>query len=146
MSKYPLLVMFALLMLTAILRWVDPILFNFGFTGIVAGIVLLVAGAVLVLVTAGIFRKRGTPVDPTKPPEQLVTNGLYRLSRNPMYVGMLLVLFGFPLIVSSLLSLVSPIIFFFYMNIMLIPREEIMIEKSFGDVFRAYKIRTRRWL
>lgn len=106
----------------------------------------MVTGVLLVLIAAGVFRRRGTPVDPTKPPEKLVTVGLYQVSRNPMYLGMLLVLSGFPLIIDSMISFVFPIGFFVFMDRKLIPREENMVEGIFGEDFRKYKLHTRRWM
>ena len=146
MSKYPVLIMFALLVLSALLAWVYSVPFGLGYVGVLAGWSLLLAGAFMVVVSAGVFRRRGTPVDPTKPPDKSVTDGLYRVSRNPMYLGMLLVLSGFPLIADSMLGVVFPLGFFLFMDRKLIPREENMVEGIFGEQFREYKQNTRRWI
>ncbi|MEE8387053.1 MAG: isoprenylcysteine carboxylmethyltransferase family protein [Acidiferrobacterales bacterium] len=146
MSKYPLLIMFALLVLSALLAWVYSVPFGLGYVGVLAGWSLLLAGAFMVVVSASVFRRRGTPVDPTKPPDKLVTDGLYRVSRNPMYLGMLLVLSAFPLIADSMLGVVFPLGFFLFMDRKLIPREENMVEGIFGEQFREYKQNTRRWI
>ncbi|MFV1998411.1 MAG: isoprenylcysteine carboxylmethyltransferase family protein [Acidiferrobacterales bacterium] len=146
MSKYPLLIMFVLLILSALLGWVYPVPSGLGPTGFLTGVVVLVAGVLLVLVAAGVFRRRGTPLDPTKPPDKLVTDGLYRISRNPMYLGMLLVLSGFPLITDSMLGFVFALGFYLFMDRKLIPREENMVERIFSEEFREYKQNTRRWI
>jgi len=63
-----------------------------------------------------------------------------------MYLGMLLVLSGYPLIADSVLGFVFPLGFFLFMDRKLIPREENMVEGIFGDEFRKYKQNTRRWI
>jgi protein-S-isoprenylcysteine O-methyltransferase Ste14 len=63
-----------------------------------------------------------------------------------MYLGMLLVLTGFALWRDSWLALLSPLAFFLYMNQVVIPREERMVESRFAEQFQRYRQRTRRWL
>lgn len=63
-----------------------------------------------------------------------------------MYLGMLSILFGFAFVLNSLLGLIFPIVFFWFMNWRLIPAEEKKIEEVFGDEYLAYKRRTRRWI
>lgn len=145
MARYPLLVMLALLALV----WLVDLLFstplNLWWLQCL-GLALLLAGGLLLILAAGLFRVRGTTVDPTRSPDLLVTDGLYRLSRNPMYLGMLLVLVGFALWRDSWLALLCPLAFFLYMNQVVIPREERMVESRFAEQFQAYRQRTRRWL
>jgi protein-S-isoprenylcysteine O-methyltransferase Ste14 len=146
MNRYPLAVTFVLLVLSFGLGWLYPIPTGLGFYGRLLGWLLLVGGASLLGVAAGLFWQRGTTVNPTKKPDQLVTDGLYRITRNPMYLGMLLILLGAPLAQDALLGFLFAIIFFLVMDKMIIPREEQVIEKSFGEPYRMYKKRTRRWL
>lgn len=63
-----------------------------------------------------------------------------------MYLGMLLVLSGFPLITDSMLGFVFALGFYLFMDRKLIPREENMVERIFSEEFREYKQNTRRWI
>ncbi|GAB3033125.1 methyltransferase family protein [Bowmanella dokdonensis] len=146
MTRYPLLLMFILLGLS-LLAWLwMPISFGLGISLLIFGGGLFAFGLLLLVLAAGLFRLRGTTVDPTRAPDKLVTDGVYRLSRNPMYLGMLLVLLGMALLLNSVLSLVFPLLFFVLINRLVIPREEQRVEEVFGEQFALYKQRTRRWL
>lgn len=133
-------------MFSALLGWLYPVSSSLGFYGALAGGVVMLVGALLILIAAGVFKRRETNLDPTKPPDKLVVDGLYRISRNPMYLGMLLVLLGFPLILDSMLGFVFPLGFFAFMDRVLIPREEKMVEAIFEEEYRGYKFNTRRWI
>jgi protein-S-isoprenylcysteine O-methyltransferase Ste14 len=63
-----------------------------------------------------------------------------------MYLGMLLILTGLPFVVGSLIGLIFPVIFFFYMDRVVIPKEEAMVENVFGALYQKYKSQTRRWI
>jgi protein-S-isoprenylcysteine O-methyltransferase Ste14 len=89
---------------------------------------------------------RGTTVMPTRTPSKLVTEGIYRVTRNPMYLGMLLILSGFPLMIDAIIGLICPVIFFILMNLIVIPREEKVVEGVFGEAYLEYKSNTRRWI
>lgn len=146
MSRYPLLLMLFLLGLSSVVWGIAPVSFGMGRGALFIGGAILVAGAALILVAAGLFRRRATTLDPTKAPDQLVVDGLYRLSRNPMYLGMLWILIGAALMLNSVLSLLCPVIFFVWMNGVIIPREEQRVEAVFGEAYLRYKQQTRRWI
>lgn len=138
--------MLFLLGLSLVVWLLIPISFGSGVGLITLGGILLGVGAFLILLAAALFKIRSTTVDPTKAPDKLVTDGLYRLSRNPMYLGMLLILIGFSLVLNSLLGLLFPIVFFWIMNWRVIPSEEKVVEEVFGEEYLVYKCRTRRWI
>lgn len=146
MSRYPLLLMLFLLGLSFVVWGVAPVSFGVGIERIFLGGGLLAAGAILIVAAAGLFRRRDTTLDPTKAPNQLVVDGLYRWSRNPMYLGMLWILMGAALALDSVLSLLFPAIFFVWMNGNIIPREEQRVEAVFGEAYLRYKQQTRRWI
>ncbi|TYC58218.1 isoprenylcysteine carboxylmethyltransferase family protein [Marinobacter sp. BW6] len=94
------------------------------------------------------FRTAGTTVDPRVPDqsESLVVSGVYRHSRNPMYLGFLLVLVGWALFLGSVLSMLFLAAFVSYMNrFQIIPEERFMGEK-FGESYLRYSREVRRWL
>jgi len=94
------------------------------------------------------FYWNSTSIDPHKPEKagNLVTGGIYRLSRNPMYVALLFLLIGFGFRLQNLPSLLLVPLFIWYMNRFQIkPEEEVLMEK-FGEEYRKYTSRVRRWL
>ncbi len=114
-------------------------------------------GLSLVCVAIGLFfdltaliaflRVKTTP-NPLRPltTSSLVSTGLYRFSRNPMYLGQLLVLLGWALFLSNIAALVLTPLFVLYLNRFQIIPEERALSKLFGAEFTAYKLRVRRWL
>jgi protein-S-isoprenylcysteine O-methyltransferase Ste14 len=92
------------------------------------------------------FTRAGTPVVPFERSTALVTGGSYRFTRNPMYLGMVLMLSG----IASLLGTLSPWLvilpFAWIIQKNFIEGEERFLEELFGEDYRAYKARVRRWL
>jgi protein-S-isoprenylcysteine O-methyltransferase Ste14 len=74
-----------------------------------------------------------------------MTSGVFRISRNPMYLGMTLILFGVSILVGSLTAFVSPVAFFFISEHQFIPLEEKSMENVFGESYLDYARRVRRW-
>lgn len=94
------------------------------------------------------FRKAQTTVNPTRPDtsSSVVTSGIYRITRNPMYLGMLFLLLGWGSYLANPLSLVVLPAFVGYMNrFQIVPEERILAEK-FGDEYQNYLQSVRRWL
>ena len=94
------------------------------------------------------FLRAKTTINPLKPASTaaLVTTGLYRVTRNPMYLGMLLVLFGWAVFLANLAALlIAPLFAFYITRFQIIPEERVLAEK-FGSAFAAYKSSVRRWL
>lgn len=76
----------------------------------------------------------------------LVTTGIYRISRNPMYVGLACILVAAAFYLDNLLTLLVVPLFVWYMNRYQIKPEEQVMEEKFGDEFREYKSKVRRWI
>lgn len=146
MNRYPLLIMFVFLAFSWPLGLILPTEQINLLPIKITGYALFISGITLILSAAGLFKKIGTTIDPTKAPDHLITTGLYQLSRNPMYLGMLLTLIGAQLALSSLVGLIFPISFFLVMNDIVIPREEQMVAEAFGASYAEYKTQTRRWI
>lgn len=94
------------------------------------------------------FRRARTTVNPLKPEtaSALVEEGIYQLTRNPMYLGLALVLLGWGIFLSNPASLAVLFAFVGYMNRFQIVPEERALQASFGEAFTAYRARVRRWL
>ena len=94
------------------------------------------------------FRHSKTTIHPLHPEKAsaLVTYGIYRLSRNPMYCGMAALLLAWTAFLQSPLSLLGVVVFVLYITQFQIKAEERALEKLFGDEFRRYRTLVRRWL
>jgi protein-S-isoprenylcysteine O-methyltransferase Ste14 len=92
------------------------------------------------------FVRARTPVRPFTLPVALVTHGWFRWSRNPMYVGMIVALAGAALLLSSPLALLAAPAYGAWVQRRFIVREERLLEERFGAAYRAYCLRTRRWV
>lgn len=104
----------------------------------------------LVISLAGIweFRKAKTTIDPTKPHQtsHLVSNGIYRITRNPMYLGMQFIIIAAILKFGNYFGFIALPIFIIYITQFQIKPEEHIIEDIFGDEYVLYKNKVRRWL
>jgi len=92
------------------------------------------------------FRKSDTAVCPTSITSRIVTNGAYRYSQNPMYLGMLFMLTGVSFLMGTMPSMFAPIGFYIIIDRVFIPHEEEKLLSDFGDVYSRYQMITRRWL
>jgi protein-S-isoprenylcysteine O-methyltransferase Ste14 len=112
-----------------------------------AGAIAL-AGAGFTLAGVVSFRGAKTTVNPLKPEtaSSLVRSGIYRLTRNPMYLGLVIVLVAWAVFLSSAWALLGPLIFVLYMNRFQIAPEERVLAELFGTSYSDYKAGVRRWL
>ncbi|MER8551565.1 isoprenylcysteine carboxylmethyltransferase family protein [Mesorhizobium sp. M0976] len=111
-----------------------------------AGAVLAVCGFVLIFMAAGRFQAAGTNIPPTLPTTALVVDGIYRWTRNPFYLGATLIYLGLGVAAGSLWGIALVIPLLWVINTGVIAPEERYLERKFGDAYRAYKTRVRRWL
>lgn len=111
-----------------------------------AGAVLAVLGIAVTITGARTFRKAGTPVVPFEPSTVLVTHGLYRYTRNPMYLGLVSVLIGAAILFGSLGAWIPIPFFIWIIRARFILGEERFLESIFGGQYREYKRNVRRWL
>ena len=111
-------------------------------------IVIVVLGVAFTAAGVVSFRRAKTTISPVRPgnASALVTSGVYRITRNPMYVGLLLVLVAWAVFLASPIALAGPVAFVFYMARFQIQPEERALSALFGSSYAAYKLRVRRWL
>lgn len=94
------------------------------------------------------FQRARTTVNPTRPDtaSSLVATGVYRFTRNPMYLGLFLVLVGWAAYLSNAVALAGPLLFALYITRFQIAPEERALAAKFGAAFDDYRRRTRRWI
>lgn len=114
---------------------------------VIAGAFAL-AGVAVDLVALATFRRARTTFNPLKPARAsaLVTHGLYRITRNPMYVGSVLLLLGWAVELSALVPFAGIVVFVAYITRFQIQPEERALAKLFGEQYAGYTARVRRWL
>ena len=112
------------------------------------GYITIVAGLIIIFVAAKQFKAANTTINPTKPETAsvLVSNGVFSYSRNPMYLGMLIIIIGFSIIHNLIAIIVFMPLWMLYMiNFQIIPEEEAM-KILFKEEFLNYSKKTRRWI
>ena len=110
------------------------------------GMIPLALGVVVNLIADQAFHKANTTVKPFKESTALITEGAFRISRNPMYLGFVLVLIGIAVLMRSLTPYVIVLVFAILMDRMYIREEERMLAEEFGTAWEQYKRNVRRWL
>jgi protein-S-isoprenylcysteine O-methyltransferase Ste14 len=110
--------------------------------------VLAGAGAIVALAGVAAFRRARTTVDPTTPEaaSAIVASGIYRRSRNPMYLGFMLMLAGWSAFLANPLAMLLLPAFIVYMNRFQIVPEERALSAKFGAKYRDYMRQARRWI
>jgi protein-S-isoprenylcysteine O-methyltransferase Ste14 len=110
------------------------------------GSALIIAGLAFLAVGIRGFLRAGTPVPTNQPTRALVTTGIYGWTRNPIYVGLFLVYGGIGLLARSPWALVFALPLAIVIRYGVVAREEVYLEQRFGDAYRDYRSRVRRWL
>lgn len=113
---------------------------------IASGVVVIVAGIAFMMWGHGRFKQLGVAVKTFKPATRLVTDGAHGHSRNPMYVGFVAILAGLSLSAGSIPMLLSAVVMFLYLDRYVIAREESYLRRAFGEDYKTYCGRVRRWL
>ena len=109
-------------------------------------LVLILGGLFLDGMAAGVFRRLGTAVEPWKPSTVLATGGLYRFSRNPIYLGFAITYVGLAVGMDSPITLLLLIPCLLVVDRFVIQKEETYLAAKFGAEYDAYRNRVRRWL
>ena len=125
-------------------NWVMPM--SFGHAWGWLGLALLLLADAITRRSKKIFETAGTNVPPNQPALVIVREGPYKYSRNPMYVGFLLMFAGLSLLADAPMMLVMILpLFYFFNSHVIVPEEEYLTEK-FGEAYLDYKKQVRRWL
>jgi len=111
-----------------------------------AGLALTFLGFMLGVGAFIEFRKARTTLDPHGSVKALVTGGIYRITRNPIYLGFFLMVVGFPLNSGSLWGIVAAPFYATTMSRLVIEKEEAYLERKFKEQYTGYRLRVRRWI
>ena len=135
-----------LLVLSVLLNLIFPVATFLSPPATYSGFLLIGFGLVLALWSRSLFLKNATTLQPSEEPTVLLISGPFQFSRNPVYLGMASILLGIAVVQGTLVALVFPVIFVMLIEFFIIPGEERMLEKIFGESYRAYKKSVRRWI
>jgi protein-S-isoprenylcysteine O-methyltransferase Ste14 len=143
---FPFFYMFLSLIAMTILRFALPgarvVPFPWNFLGLLP----LLAGVWLNLAADRAFQRAETTVKPFQVSSALITKGVFCISRNPMYLGMVLILVGIAILMGSLAPFVVLAVFGILVHVIFIRIEERMLAEKFGEAWVAYRAKVRRWL
>ena len=113
---------------------------------IIFGLGLIGLGFLLAFNSIARFIRAKTGVVPFSESTTLITDGFYKYTRNPMYVGMNSFLLGLLIILNNPINFTFLVIFFFIVRNLFVIKEEVQMEKTFGEDYLTYKGKVRRWL
>lgn len=119
---------------------------DLGAAGPVVGAALVVLGLGIGLAGVREFHRRGTPTSPFRPTTALVRTGVFRFTRNPMYLGFVLLTMGVAIAFNSAAFLVSALLLTVFLQVAVIRPEERFLARRYGADFEAYLRDTRRWI
>ena len=103
--------------------------------------IILLIGVLILINPILKFRKSKTTIDPIKfkKVNKLITSGIYKYSRNPMYLGLLMIVISTSIFYLNIFSMITPILFYYWINSFQIKREEIFLSEKFGKEYLFYK-------
>ena len=110
------------------------------------GIALILLGLAMTVGVRKRFSQADTEIHTFKKPQELVTDGLFGISRNPIYLGFTVSLIGVWILLGTLLPIAGCIIFILVTNYWYIPYEERTMEQTFGNEYKVYQSKVRRWI
>ena len=144
----PPFILLAFLVAATVLEAIIPLSFvtEHALARYMVGGVLAVCGVILIAMGTSRFVSAGTNIPPDLPTTALVIDGIYGRTRNPLYLGAILIYLGLGVAAGSLWAIVLVVPLLWLINVGVIAREERYLERKFGDTYRAYKARVRRWV
>ena len=110
------------------------------------GIILVLFGITVAAISAGMFKQADTGLEPFSEATKLVTGGFFRITRNPMYMGMFLMLAGVAILMGSVGALLPVPVFVLIIRNNFVMGEERFMESVFGQHYLDYKSKVRRWI
>ena len=134
-----------LVLVATLLHWATPLSQLYVYSNQVLGIIFGIGGFGVMMWGWWLFKRYDTAICPTAKTEQLVTSGVYRFSRNPMYLGVVGMLLALAIFVGTFPFYLATAVYFLVMNNVFCPYEENKLSEAFGDTYISYKNKVRRW-
>lgn len=140
-------ILFALSICVMVVLWfIAPIKDLLHYPYNLIGVLFIVVGVGIAKRGSDAFERVGTNIETFQKPDIIVTDGLFSISRNPMYLGFVVALLGVAITLGNLSSFFVALAFIVITDRWYIPFEEAAMEKEFGEQYIQYKTVTRRWL
>ena len=114
----------------------------------ITSLIIFLIGMLILINPIFKFMKSKTTIDPIKfkKVNKLITSGIYKYSRNPMYLGLLMLVISTSIFYLNVFSITTPFFFYYWINRFQIRKEEIFLTEKFGKEYLLYKTKTRRWI
>lgn len=110
------------------------------------GIVLLLVSLILNTLSYRAFQKHNTPYAPFSEPQMLIQKGIFGLSRNPVYLALILSQLGLAFVFDNIWLVLGSVVLYFALDYLIVPQEEKILAHTFKETYLRYKRVTRRWL
>jgi protein-S-isoprenylcysteine O-methyltransferase Ste14 len=141
---HPPVLTFIFILLAYLANWLIPLQFSIQWLRYL-GFGIAIIGFLLQFFAIREFMKAKTTVNPHGSVSNIISSGIFRLSRNPIYVGFVLMSIGFPMYSGTYWGLILAPVLIISFNKLVIEHEEAYLEKKFGEPYTSYKSRVRRW-
>ena len=138
--------LFISIIIIVVLPFLLPVKIIVPFPFNLIGIVPLLFGIIANLLADKAFKDNNTTVKSFQPSSALITTGVFRISRNPMYLGFVCILFGIAILTKCLSGCAVPVLFTVLIDRIFICVEEQMLQEQFGKDWQDYKNQTRKWV
>lgn len=135
---YCMLIMISLYIFVPQFNWI-------GFPYNLVGLLISFSGFVIMGKSRDLFRKHQTALKIEKP-DHMIKEGVFSKTRNPMYMGMTILIFGFSIFSTNLIALILPFLFLTIVSLIFVKKEEQLLYEAFGNDYLEYKKDVRRWI
>ncbi len=133
-------------LIAAVIHWSLNVWETIRFSHPGAGAVMGIAGFILTMWSWGLFKRQHLAICLPEKTSHITKAGPYRFSRNPMYLGMVLIMLGLALYIGTVPFYLSALGYFAILRVVFIPFEEYKLAKAFGETYMQYRSQVRRWL
>ncbi|ALO16798.1 Putative protein-S-isoprenylcysteine methyltransferase [Salinivirga cyanobacteriivorans] len=134
------------LLVIVVIHFLIPVRFIYNSPVRFFGVIPIAYGVYLNIYSDWLIKKYKTTIKPFEKPTSLIEKGTFSYSRNPIYLGMVLIVLGCSLLSGSVLSFVVPVAFAFILHFKYIIVEEVNLASQFGEIYLSYKSKVRCWI
>ena len=136
----------SLVLTAATLNVITPVNTIEVYTSALGATIIAITGFAIMMIGWWQFKQRGVAICPTEKTASLITNGIYRHTRNPMYLGLTLILIGVAMTAGTLTFYIAAAAFFAIIHLRFCPYEEAKLRTAFGQEYIVYSSQVRRWI